>query len=121
ADAEAVLHARPVVLDQHVGALGHLDEDVAPFGLFQVELEAPLVAMEVLEVRAVARAGDAVLRPFDLDDVGAPVGEDAAAVRAGARPREVDDLEVGEGEHGSGNLPYSPSSRPPSASSSCAF
>ena len=67
---------------------------------FEVEGEAALVTVEVLEVGAVAGAAQAgiAVGGFDLDDIGAPVRELADAGRAGADAREVDDLEAGEGE-----------------------
>ena len=76
-DAEAGLHVRAVILDDDVGALRHPLEH--PDALFRLEVErhAPLVAVQVLEVRRVA--GREILVPaqprrLDLDHVGAPVG-----------------------------------------------
>ena len=95
-DAEPVLHVGPVVLHHHVGLGGEALEDGDALRLLEVESEAPLVAVQILEVGAVAGLDGIVRRPrrpgrFDLDDVGAPVGELA---RRG-RPRPV----AGEVEH----------------------
>ena len=100
-EAEPVLHVGPIVLDQHVGAFRHLLENGDALGLLEVERDAALVAVQVEEVRALARAAHhrvlvAVLRHLDLDDVGAPVGELARGGRAGAGPRQIDHLEAGQ-------------------------
>ena len=54
--------------------------------------------MQVLEIGTRARAhfGGVVVGRFDLQDVGAPVGELAHGGRSGARARKVDDFEAGE-------------------------
>ena len=82
-DAEAVLHVGPEVLDHHVGLLDQAQEDREAFRRLQVERDAALVAVQVLEVRP-SRGPPGLaappLRRLDLDDVGAPVGELAHAV-----------------------------------------
>ena len=55
---EAVLHLRAHVLDEHVGALDELHENGVAFLGFQIELDRALVAVQVLEVGAVAPADD---------------------------------------------------------------
>ena len=57
--------------------------------------DAALVAMQVLEIAAVASAADRVaafqpLRRLDLDDIGAPVGELARAGGPRPHPRQVE-------------------------------
>ena len=69
---------------------------------FQIERHAALVAMQVLEVGAVARAARTLAllqmrRRLDLDDVGAPVGELAHAGRPRAHAREIENGEAGKG------------------------
>jgi hypothetical protein len=56
--------------------------------------------MEVLEVEAVPRAGVAVVFAglLDLDDLSAHVAQLADGGRAGPRPAEVDDPDVGQGQ-----------------------
>ena len=54
-------------------------EHIARRLVFQVQRDGALVAMQVLEIRAVARAAQRSPRSFfrrvDLDDVRAPIGE----------------------------------------------
>src|SRR5262249_37972259 len=84
-DAEAEFHVGPVILDHDVRGPDHLAENVDAFRLLEVERDAALVAVQVLEIRAVARAAHIAALPplgqLDLDDVGAPVRELAHAGR----------------------------------------
>ena len=94
-DAEPVLHVGPEVLDHDVGLLDQPQERGAARRVLQVERDAALVAVQVLEVGALARAARSlaaalVRRHLDLDDVGAPVGELAHAGRAGAHAGQVE-------------------------------
>ena len=100
-DAEAELDVGAVILDQDVGALDQAAEDGEAVGMLQVDRDAALVAVEVLEIGIVARgeiglgAGVGIaLAHLDLDDAGAPIGELARAGGAGARPRQVEDGEA---------------------------
>ena len=95
ADAEPVLHIGAIVLHQHVGLRRELLQDRYPVGRFQIERDAAFVALQVLEVAAVARSA----RPFafveprrhlDLDYFRAPVGELAHRGRTGAHARQID-------------------------------
>ena len=75
-----------------------------PSSRFEVELDRALVAVEVLEVDAVAAADDVLargLRRLDADHVRAPVGEMAHARRARARERQIEDDGFGKRELGS--------------------
>ena len=101
-DLQPPLHVGPEVLDDHVGLLDHLQERGAAFLRLQVERHAALVAVQVLEVAALARAAHAfaallVRRHLDLDDVGAPVGELAHAGRARAHAGQVEHREARKG------------------------
>ena len=58
-DAEPGLDVRPVVLDQDVGAAHQLAEDLDPLRRFEVERQAALVAVQVLEIGTVARPAEA--------------------------------------------------------------
>src|SRR5204862_727863 len=61
--------------------------------------QAALVAVQVLEIEAVApRAGHiaAVAARFDLDDLGAPIGELAHRGRPGAGMRQIEHGETGQ-------------------------
>ena len=99
-DAQALLHAGPEILHDHVRLLHHALERGEAFRRLEVQRHAALVAVQVLEVGALARAAHRLLRPgrrFDLDDVGAPVGELARASRPGPHAGEVEDGETGQG------------------------
>ena len=101
-DPEPTLDVGAVVLDDHVGVLRELLEDRHALGLAQVQRDAALVAVQVLEVEPVAIAAHAVAGApaghLDLDGLGAPVDELAHARRAGARAGEIEDVVAAEGE-----------------------
>src|SRR5438552_5006030 len=107
-DAEPLLHVGAVVLHDDVGVLRELLEDLHGLGIAQVQRHAPLVAVQILEVEPVPIAAHAVsrppARPPDLDGVGAPVDQLAHARRAGARPREIEDVELRERRRIRGDL-----------------
>src|SRR5258708_6463867 len=91
-DAETMLDVRPVVLDHDIGGFGKAMENRLALRLLQVECDAALVAVQVLEVETMARAAEilrfvGIRRRLDLDDVGTPIGQMAHASGAGARPR----------------------------------
>ena len=66
----------------------------------QVEGQAPLVAMQVLEIEALAAGAGYIAsrltRWLDLDHVGAPIGELANCGRAGAGMTQIENGEAGE-------------------------
>src|SRR6185437_1080125 len=98
----------PVIFDQHVGVLDQRAQNLDPRGLFEVERDAALVAVQVLEIEAMPLAAEAlVLGGLDLDDLGAPVRELTHAGRPRAHARQIDDLESGEWKfaHGSPRPP----------------
>ena len=102
-DAEPVLDVGFVILDDDVGALGELHEDRPALLALQVQGHCPLVAVQVLEIGAVAPAAgrvDQLAGGLDLDDLGAPIGELAHRRWPGAMRRQVDDAEVIEGQGG---------------------
>ena len=59
-DPQTLLHTRPVVLDDDVRIPRELLEDRHTFGVSEVERHAPLVAVQILEVEAMAIAAHAV-------------------------------------------------------------
>src|SRR4029079_12548303 len=103
----AVEHARPEILDHHVGRLEQLAHDLLSIGLGEVERDALLAAVEGHEevafaigaagarTGAFARVVTAV-GVLDLDDLGAHVREYLRAERPGDDAREVDDADAGE-------------------------
>ena len=72
-------------------------------GLFEVEHDAALVAVERHERHALAThmrrqvTAQVAAGGFDLDDIGAHVSEGHSASRAGDHLGEVDDLETFQG------------------------
>ncbi len=100
-DAEPVLDVGFVVLDDDVGALGELEEDRAALLALQVQCHRPLVAVQILEIRAVAAAAggvDQFARGLDLDHLRAPIGELAHRRRPGAVGGQVNDEEIVQGQ-----------------------
>jgi hypothetical protein len=98
-----VLHRRPHVFHDHVGALHQAHERRAALGRLEIEPHHALVAVQVLEIGPVALAREVFSRWFrrlDADDVRAPVGEMPHAGRARARQREVQHREAGQGKVG---------------------
>ena len=91
-------HARPVVLDQHVAPLDQPRQRGAALVAAQVEGQRLLVAVERGEIPGEPVADDALAaqrvalpRGFDLDHLGAHVGEHHRAERPGQDTRQVDD------------------------------
>ena len=95
AEPQPLRHARPVVVHHHVEARNDAVQQRPPLDGCEVDNEAALAAVEVLEDLALPRrdrAGVAeriALRPFDLHHVRAEVGEVHAGVGAGVDDREV--------------------------------
>ena len=97
-DAETPLDVRPVVLHHDIGRLRQLLEDRHPFRLSQVQGHGALVAMQVLEVEAVAVAAHAIPRPsaghLDLDGPSAPIHQLPNAGRAGPSAGKIEHREA---------------------------
>ena len=98
-DAKALGDAGPHVLDDDVGLLGQPHQDLAALVGLQVQRDGALVAMQVLEIRALAPAQHLVGAAFagrwlDPDHVGAPVGQRAHAGGTGARQGQIEHLEA---------------------------
>lgn len=101
-DAELGFHVGSKVLDDDVGLPGQPHEHFQALGVFQVQRDGAFVAVQILEVRAVARAarllaGGVLQQRIDLDDIGAPIRELAHTGRPGADAGEVEHRETGEG------------------------
>ena len=97
-DTEPELHIRAVIFDHHIRGLDQPVEDRAAVRLLEVERQAALVAVQILEIRAVAVARHivALARHLDLDDVSAPVGQMPCAGGPGAGARQIEHLEAGK-------------------------
>jgi hypothetical protein len=99
-------HAGPEVLDDEVGALGELDEQLAPAVGLEVQRDAPLAAVRhrervalTVDLRCHPAGVVTRARLLDLDDVGPELGQDHRAVRTGQEARQVEDAESVEGFH----------------------
>ena len=106
------MHAGTEILQHHVGAVDQVPEDLEVGGALRSSTDAALVAVPQHEGRALAldegrRAADRIaLRAFDLDHVGAHVGELHAAERTRQMRRQVEDHQPVERAHAI----YSPNS-----------
>src|SRR5208282_6720804 len=76
-DAETEFHVRAIVFHENVRLLDELLQDRDTLGVLEIEGDAALVAVDVLEVGAVALPTQApiALRRLDLDHVRPPIGE----------------------------------------------
>jgi hypothetical protein len=98
--AHAIERAGREILDQHIAVLDQAIEDFLALGVLGVDRDRTLVAVQHREVERVLAlhvaelgAGDvADARTFDLDAVGAHVGEKLRAGRSRLHVREVEDL-----------------------------
>jgi hypothetical protein len=107
ADAQALGHPRPVVLDEDVGRPGQALDQLDARRLLEVDGQALLVAVDRHEARAVAVPSDRALPArrlalagrLELDDLGPEIGEVHGAEGRGHGLGEVDDAEAGQGLH----------------------
>ncbi len=99
-----LLHRRgPEVLDDHVGLLDHLDEDVLGLLVLEVQDDPLLVAVQADEVAAeilVHLTGEGPELPgvvavgrLDVDDLGPEVGEDHRCRGGRQHVAQVDDAD----------------------------
>ena len=99
AEAGALHHARPEILDHHVSLVDQFEYSFEIGGVAQVDLDAALVAIECQErvgfpVRA--RHEDAVLTHpfavllFELDDISAQISQNLRGERTLEQRREVE-------------------------------
>ena len=95
ADAEPVGDAGPERLDQHVGVVGELAERVDAGRVLQVDRDRAARAVPH-RVAAVVAERVAAGR-LDLDHVGALLGEQQHAERAGDAPRQVEHAHTVQG------------------------
>ena len=91
----------PEILDDHVGDPDQLPEDLPPLLQFQVEDQALLVAVQADEIAAAVLAGLAgkgavfprivPLRRFEMDHLGAEIGQKHRRRRCGQDVAQIDD------------------------------
>ena len=103
AEPELVHHARPEVLDQHVGVGREPAHDVEARRRLQIDRDRalPAVAHEIQRAHPVDADADPPrdvtdARPFDLDHRRALVGHQRGRVRPGERDRQVEDAHAVE-------------------------
>ena len=106
-DAELCLHVGTKILDHDVGLLGEPLEHFEALGVLQVQRHGPLVAVQILEIRALARAArllaaGVLQQRVDLDDVGAPIRQLPHAGGPGANAGEIEHGEAGKGLRSAG-------------------
>ena len=101
-DAEASRHRGPEILDQHIGALDHAVQDRQPLLLLQIEGNGALTAIGPEKEASLTRqaggelAEHVALRRLDLDDVGAEIGEQGAAIGTGEVAAEIEHRDAAE-------------------------
>jgi hypothetical protein len=84
------------IFNDDVGQLGELVDDLLGSIALQVDRDTFLAAVQCTEIGAVALAqrwppaDQIALKAFDLDDLGAKVGHQARAVRAGQHGRKIE-------------------------------
>src|SRR6266851_9538850 len=98
-ETDAPYHSRCVIFDQDIDFLDEFLEDAEAFRLLRVDADAffAAVVLNVIAAPALdhderAARGIAVRREFDLDDLGAHLGEHQRAGRARNDLREVEHL-----------------------------
>ena len=105
-DTEPLLHVGPEILHHDVGLPDHALEGGEPVGHLQIKRHAAFVAMQVLKIGPLARPAHWLFhsgRRFDLDDIGAPVGELAHAGRSRPYAGEIEHRESRKSFGSAGN------------------
>src|SRR5207237_4655414 len=104
-EIEALEHARPEALDERVGGLDEPQQHLAALRLLEVERHRALVAPDpeppgraAADELAHRAGGVAVSGPFDLDHLGAEIGEVLPDARACDDVRELDDPKARKGK-----------------------
>ena len=107
-EAEAVHRTGGEIIADDIGLLHQAADEVAAFFRLQIERQAFLAAVARREIAAAVGTIDAVLEraadahriraghAFDLDDLGAEIGEDFRAERAGAGPGQVAEADAAQ-------------------------
>ncbi len=107
AEPHLVEDAGAVILDQHIALADQPRQHLAPLGRAQIEGDRPLVAVIGGEIPAQPVAYGALMAHrialagrFHLDDVGAHIGEQHRAERAGEDAGEVENANSAQGQDG---------------------
>jgi len=97
-NAQPVFHIRPVVFDHHISRGHQLAKQGNALRRLEIQRDRALVAMQILEVRALARTPQIFFASgLDLDDIGAKVSEMSGADRARPHAGQVEHTQVGQG------------------------
>src|SRR5262249_24279721 len=99
AEAQALGDAGTEALDEGVGLLDEAEHRLDAVGLLQIHGDRAAAPVHEVELRRLWDAEPRVARAIDADDVGAELGEEHRAERAGADAGELDDLRSGEWTH----------------------
>jgi hypothetical protein len=95
AETQAVHHAGPEVLDQHVRMFDDAGRQFLAAFLLEIDRDVQLAAVLLHEVAAHAvparseKARQIAFRRLEFDDLGAEIREDAGARRAGENAAEI--------------------------------
>src|SRR5262249_44222634 len=81
---------RAEVVDHHVAAARQLAHQLDSARIAQIDRDTALAAVQVAEQPAASLRGVGRIGPFDLDDVGAVIGEHARRHRPGDDPGKVE-------------------------------
>ena len=123
AEAQALHHAGPVVLDQDIGVRQQPGEHLLAGRLLEIDRDAALAALDRhrLQRHAVGEqahlAHRVALGRLDLDDLGAEVGQQPATGRAGEGVAQLDHAHAGQRAGGNRLLRHQLDPRPSSRSS----
>ena len=104
-DTQALGDGGPIGFEDDVGVLKELAGNRAALGRGQIEGDAALVGVDLIEIDAVLAIGRHVMpagvaddRGFDLDDVGTQFRKHLRGPRARQQPAEVNDTDALQGQ-----------------------
>jgi hypothetical protein len=123
AEFQAVHHAGAIVFDQRIGLRHQLEQDRAPFRVFQVDGDGLLaridgdergahLAARLLRIRPETAGEVAIAGHFDLDDFSAEQTQLIAAERPGQHVRQVEHAQTRERQSHENNSCYTVGSAP---------
>ena len=99
-DAKAVLHLHAHVFNDNIGGSGKLHQHSLAFRRFQIKRDGTLIAVQVLEIIAIAVTAKAIGIGGGLhaDHLGAPIGQMAHAGGASAGECQVQNTHASQGQ-----------------------
>ncbi len=102
AQAQALGHAGAPALDQHIGAVDQAQRGIAAGRLLDIQRHRAAAAAGHVERRGHGHAQAAGLGAVDADHVGAQIGQQHRAHRAGTDAGQFDHAQSGQGSVGHG-------------------